>query len=171
MRKYILILLAIMLCAGAIDVEAKKKKRRPRKRQAPMEEIILPESANGLERDEVFENTEYIYDAAEVMPKYPGGVDALVRFISDNLQYPEQAEKDNIQGKVLVQFVVERNGKIGRIKIARSSGDRHLDNEALRVVSIIPRFEPATIGGKPVACWFTLPISFKLPEDSPSQDE
>ena len=161
MKKYAVLLLALVLAMSAIDVEAKKKKKR-RSRKPAMQEVIVPDAAPGAES---YNDDGMVYVEPDVMPMYPGGLDALVKFISDNLQYPEKEERAGEEGKVVVRFVVEKNGRIGRINILRSSGNRHFDNEALRVVSLIPRFNPALVGGKPVACHFTLPVSFTLPDE------
>ena len=102
-----------------------------------------------------------VYETVEQMPEFPGGEEAMINFLSQNVHYPETAIKNKIEGRVLVQFVVEKTGEIGDIKIARSV-DPELDAEAIRVVKSLPKFIPGRVKGKPVAVWYTLPLTFKL---------
>ncbi len=104
---------------------------------------------------------EEVYMSTENMPVFPGGEAALMMFIRDNISYPPEAEEKNIQGKVIVQFVVDTVGQVGVVKVVRSV-DAELDQEAVRVVKTIPRFIPGTRLGKPVNVWYTLPVNFKL---------
>lgn len=160
MKKSAIILMIAVMTLAAIDVNAKARKQK--RNRKPRYEQVQGTSSDSV-RVLVEEVTgEKIYADPDVMPQYRGGQEALMKKISETLVYPERAEKDGVQGRVLVMFVVEKNGHIGRIKLARSSGDTRLDNEALRVVAYLPPFIPAQVHGKPVACWFTLPITFKL---------
>jgi TonB family protein len=103
-----------------------------------------------------------VYDSVDVMPEYPGGNEALVKYISDNIRYPEEARKSSTQGKVLVSFVVEKDGSVDNVKVLRGV-DSLIDSEALRVVRTLPDFEkPGIREGKNVAVKYILPISFKL---------
>lgn len=102
-----------------------------------------------------------IFTAVEEMPQFPGGEAALLSWIADNLVYPAEAAGNNIQGRVVVQFVVNRDGTIGDVKVARGK-DPNLDREAIRVVKKLPRFKPGRMNGQPVNVWYTLPILFKL---------
>jgi TonB family protein len=104
-----------------------------------------------------------VYETVEQMPQFPGGEAAMIDFLSKEVKYPEQAAKDKVEGRVIVQFVVEETGEIGEIRIARSVNEE-LDNEAIRVVKALPRFIPGRINGKAVAVWYTLPLVFKLQE-------
>ena len=107
---------------------------------------------------------EKAYDVVEQMQEYPGGIPALIQFLQENLQYPEQAMASHIEGRVLVAFIVEKDGSISDIKAVRQV-DPSLDNEAMRVVSIMPKWTPGYMNGKPVRVRFTLPINFKLPTE------
>ncbi len=98
---------------------------------------------------------------AEKMPEFPGGQDAMTKFIIENVNYPEAAKKAGIQGKVLVTFNVAKSGKIENIRITQKVND-NLDKEALRVVSIMPDWVPGEAKGTPVDVEITLPIVFKL---------
>jgi len=97
----------------------------------------------------------------EEMPEYPGGIPALMKFVGENLIYPEEAALSNIQGKVILKFVVNADGSVDRIEVTRSI-DPLLDNEAIRVVKILPKFKPGKQGGVPVPVWFSLPVNFKM---------
>lgn len=101
------------------------------------------------------------YHSVDVAPKFPGGDAAMMRWISEHLRYPAMAQENNIQGRVILQFVVTKTGKIGDVKISRSC-DPDLDREAIRVVRTLPDFTPGTIKGVPVDAWYTLPINFRL---------
>ena len=102
-----------------------------------------------------------VFISVEEKPEYPGGDAALFRFISENLNYPSEAERNNVQGRVILQFVVNPDGSVGKIEILRSI-DPLLDNEAIRVVKILPKFKPGKQGGVPVKVWFSLPVLFKI---------
>ena len=105
---------------------------------------------------------EEVFSSAAHMPSYPGGDAALMKYLSDHLRYPETAASNNIQGKVIVQFVVTKTGKIGEVKVARSV-DKDLDREAVRVCKSLPAFSPGRNAvGDPVNVWYTLPVTFKL---------
>lgn len=96
------------------------------------------------------------------LPEFPGGQVALFKFIEDNLQYPETAYKDKIEGKAICQFVVDTDGSLTDIKVLRSSGHPLLDLEAVRVINSMPRWNPAIQKGKPARTNYTVPITFQL---------
>ena len=102
-----------------------------------------------------------VFRAVEQMPAFPGGDAALMKYINEHLQYPPLAMENNIEGRVIVQFVVTKAGKIGDVKVVRSV-DSALDAEAVRVVRTFPDFIPGRSNGKPVNTWYTLPITFRL---------
>ena len=102
-----------------------------------------------------------IYDTPEVMPEYPGGVQAMMNFIGENVKYPEDAVKNNQSGRVFISFVVEKDGKVSEVKVMRGVCES-LDNEALRVVKAMPDWTPGKMNGKAVRVRYTLPIVFKL---------
>lgn len=97
----------------------------------------------------------------EVSPEFPGGITALVQFLSKNLKFPTVCKEQKIQGKVLVKFTVKSDGSISNIRVTKSV-DPYLDKEAVRVVKSMPRWIPGTQDGKPVNVEYTLPITFKL---------
>ena len=106
-------------------------------------------------------DSDKIYDDAEEMPSFPGGQVALMRFLSDNMKYPKVARESGIQGRVVVQFVVGSDGSICNAKVIRGI-DPYLDKEALRVVSVMPRWKPGMQKGKPVSVQYTMPLMFRL---------
>ena len=104
---------------------------------------------------------EKVFQSVEQMPQFPGGDAALMKFLSSHINYPPMAAENNVQGKVILQFVVEKDGKVGEVKLARSV-DKDLDKEAIRVVKLLPKFTPGRQNGQPVRVWYTLPVQFKL---------
>lgn len=116
--------------------------------------------------DSTEDNQSDVYEAVGevgVCPTFPGGDQKLNEWISQHLQYPQNAYDSNIQGRVVVQFLVKEDGSVGDAKIVKSVFP-DLDEEAVRVVKTLPKFNPAIINGKPVDYWFTMPITFKLTE-------
>jgi len=102
-----------------------------------------------------------IFTAVEQPPTFPGGEAALLKYISDHIRYPAAAQENNIQGRVVVQFVVTKDGSVGQVKVVRGK-DPDLDKEAQRVVKTLPKFIPGKMNGNAVNVWYTLPINFKL---------
>ena len=104
---------------------------------------------------------EQIFKSVEQMPQFPGGEAALMKYLASHINYPPLAAENNIQGRVIVQFVVDKTGRVGEVKLARSV-DKDLDNEAVRVCKSLPKFTPGRQNGQPVSVWYTLPVIFKL---------
>lgn len=102
-----------------------------------------------------------VFDVVEQMPHFPGGDAALMQFLRENIKYPETAEKNGIQGRVICTFVVENDGSVSDVQILRSVDDA-LDKEAVRVIQAMPKWVPGRQNGEPVFVKFTLPITFKL---------
>ncbi len=99
---------------------------------------------------------------AEQMPEFPGGQQALFKYLSENVKYPAVAQKNGIQGRVICRFVVDKDGSITDIEVLRSSGDASLDNEAVRVIKSMPKWIPGMNKGKPVRVQYSVPINFRL---------
>lgn len=97
----------------------------------------------------------------EQMPYFRGGERALMEYLQSHIKYPPEAVKDSIQGRVVVQLLIERNGAVSEVKVVRPVHEL-LDNEAVRVCKSLPKFYPGRVGGKAAAMWLTLPITFKL---------
>ncbi len=117
-----------------------------------------------VKNDEPEKKSEKVATAVEQMPQYPGGDRALMEFVAKNVKYPEAAMKAGKEGKVIVRFTVQADGKVADANVIRSISPE-LDAEAVRVVSTFPAFTPGTVDGKPVACHYVIPISFKLSKD------
>ena len=107
------------------------------------------------------EVTPEIFTAVEQMPQFPGGEEALRKYLASHINYPPMAAENGVQGKVIVQFVVDKTGRVGEVKVARSV-DKELDREAIRVCKSLPKFVPGRQNGQAVSVWFTLPVTFKL---------
>ena len=107
------------------------------------------------------EKKEEIFKSVEQMPQFPGGEAALMKYLSSHINYPPMAAENNIQGRVVVQFVVDKTGKVGEVKVVRSV-DKDLDKEAVRVCKSLPKFTPGRQNGQAVSVWYTLPVTFKL---------
>lgn len=102
-----------------------------------------------------------VFDVVEVMPQFPGGQIAMMKYIMENMKYPEQAMKEGIQGRVTVRFIVEKDGSISDVKPVLSVHPL-LNKEAVRVVESMPKWTPGKHNGKPVRVRFNLPVMFKL---------
>ena len=107
------------------------------------------------------DDPEKIYESVDESPIFPGGFKALMKYLANNIQYPNEAVKSKIQGKVILQFVIERDGTIGDIGV-RQGADPLLDAEAIRVVRSMPRWTPGKKDDKAVRCRFILPVVFRL---------
>lgn len=106
-------------------------------------------------------DTNEIFSVVEQNPEFPGGDNARVNFFIKNITYPKVALEKGIQGKIIVSFVVERDGSITNVKIIKGK-DPDLDAEALRVVKMMPKWKPGKQRGIPVRCLYTLPVVFVL---------
>ncbi len=102
-----------------------------------------------------------IFSLVEEEPSYPGGDEARIKFLQENMKYPEEAIKHGVQGKVFVTFVVEVDGSLSDVKVLRGIGSG-CDDEAIRVVKSMPKWIPGKQKGIPVRIQFNLPIDFKL---------
>lgn len=102
-----------------------------------------------------------VFDVVEVMPSFPGGQAALFEWLSKNIKYPVVAEENGVQGRVIVTFVVERNGSITDVQVVKSV-DPSLDKEAVRVVKAMPHWIPGKQNGSAVRVKFTVPVTFRL---------
>ena len=116
-------------------------------------EMKMPEDHKNPTGDQVFKSVEQ-------MPQFPGGDAALMKYLNTHIQYPPMAAEENIQGKVILQFIVEKDGSVGEVKVVRSVR-KDLDKEAIRVAKSL-QFTPGRQNGQPVRVWYTLPFTFKL---------
>jgi len=111
------------------------------------------------EEEEMDEN--YVYAFSEDMPEYPGGMEALYKFINDNIIYPQIAIENGWGGRVPCEFVVNADGTVTDVKVSRSL-NTYLDKEAIRVLKMLPNFIPGKQRGKPVRVKFSMPVFFQL---------
>ena len=102
-----------------------------------------------------------VFVVAEKMPSFPGGQQALMKYLSENIRYPVIAQENGVQGRVIVQFTVRKDGSIDDVKVVKSA-DPSLDKEAVRLIKSVPAWDPGMQRGKAVHCKFTVPIVFKL---------
>ncbi|MBQ1987507.1 MAG: energy transducer TonB [Muribaculaceae bacterium] len=122
---------------------------------------VVREYKNEVIVEEKKPEPEKVFTAVEQMPQFPGGDAALMKYLSNNINYPQVAMENGVQGRVIVQFVVTKNGTVGEVKVIRSV-DRDLDKEAVRLCKSLPKFIPGKMNGQAVNVWYTLPITFKL---------
>jgi len=128
----------------------------------PNQEVRIDEPVGNADVKNVTEATDnQVFTAVEIQPEYPGGEAALGKFLQKNIRYPSIAKENNIQGRVYIQFVVERDGSLTDVKIVRDPGSG-LGDEAIRVLKLSPHWKPGVQNGKPVRVQFTLPVNFSL---------
>lgn len=141
------LVLSILLCLLALSANAQSKTTTSVTQTSPQEVSF------------------YHPIVVEEMPSFPGGLAALSKFIADNTHYPAEAKEKGIQGRVVVSFVVEKDGSLSHIEIARSV-DSLLDKEALRVVRSMPKWNPGKQKGETVSVKYVIPVNFKLPANN-----
>lgn len=109
-------------------------------------------------------NTEPSEDAVVVdyAPEFPGGTEGIWSFLASNIEYPKICQENGIQGRAIVEFVINRDGSVVDVEIQRTAGDEILDEEAVRVVKMLPKFKPAIKDGKPIRVKMTISINFRL---------
>lgn len=117
--------------------------------------VVEAPAAESSSQTTVLDKSAPIYRSVEQMPQFPGGVAALVKYISNHINHPDC----NVQGRVVLQFVVETDGSVGEVKVVRSVAPEY-DREAIRVVKSLPKFTPGRQNGQPVRVWYTLPVGF-----------
>lgn len=125
--------------------------------QAVAEQVVVKEP----EPEPVKE--EQIFVAVEQQPEFPGGTAALMKWLGNNVRYPQMALENGISGRVIVKFVVEKDGSVSGVTLVRGV-DKDLDREAIRVVKSMPKWQPGKNNGQAVRCYFNLPVNFKLAE-------
>jgi protein TonB len=102
-----------------------------------------------------------VYQVVEVQPQPIGGIDALMKYLGENIRYPEEARKKGVEGKVFVQLVVDADGSISEVQVLKGIG-YGCDEEAVRVIKAMPAWKPGTQKGEPVNVRMSMPINFKL---------
>ena len=158
----------------------KKGKQKATVKMGPINEIVVVEQAPATQGKvepvempnamKVEKAEKEAFDVVEQMPQFPGGPAALMQFLSSNVKYPKEAFEKGIQGRVIANFVVEKDGSITEARIVKSV-DPLLDAEALRVVGTMPNWAPGTQNGEPVRVKYTVPITFRLQGGSSSTEK
>jgi protein TonB len=124
--------------------------------QAQVDTYVPP-----VEPEEEEEDDDFIFITVEEMPEFPGGVGALLNWISSKINYPQIALENGIQGRVSCNFVVEPDGSVSNVEVMRGV-DPNLDKEAIRVLKLLPKFKPGMQRGKPVRVKYSVPVRFRL---------
>lgn len=122
-------------------------------------EIQAPVDVKPQEEEE---DDQVVFVVVENMPEFPGGQQALFKYLSENVKYPVIAQENGIQGRVICQFVVNKDGAIVDVEVVRSGGDPSLDKEAIRVIKSMPKWKAGQQRGKPVRVKYTVPVNFRL---------
>jgi periplasmic protein TonB len=149
--KKLLILFAALLIQATLFAQAPK---------AEDDFINLPDKPIKKKKDK-----DQIYTIVEQMPQYPGGDDALLKFLSKNIKYPEHARDSNTMGTIFISFIIDKKGKVGYAQVLRGitgPGAKDCADEAIRVVKMMPKWKPGMQNGKKVAVQYNLPIKFTL---------
>jgi len=108
------------------------------------------------------DSTQVIYDKVDVMPQFPGGDKELMKFLSNNMMYPAKAVEKGTQGRVVLRFIVTPDGSITNVEVAKTLDSSYCDNEAIRVVKMMPKWIPGKQNGNPVYVYFNFPILFRM---------
>ena len=109
----------------------------------------------------VSKKNQKVFDVVEQMPEFPGGMEALFKYMAENMKYPEDAKKQQVEGRVLVQFIVETDGSVSNTEVLMRVFPS-LDAEAVRVISGMPKWIPGKQNGKVVRVKYTIPVSFRF---------
>ena len=142
MKKFFLLLLSICFCAVM---------------------FAQSDGVNTTSNDTVVGDDGYICVQYETWPKFPGGQQEMFKYIQENLIYPKLALKQQIQGRSICQFIVEKDGSISHIQVVRSSGNKSLDRAAIRVIKTMPKWTPGRLQGKIVRTHYVIPVNFRIP--------
>ena len=116
---------------------------------------------------EMVEKEQLLYDEVDEMPEFPGGINALMTWLGENVSYPEESEKKGVQGTVVAMFVVESDGSVSNAEIEKSV-DPLLDLEVLELITKMPNWKPGKKDGHPVRVLYHLPVKFQLPAPDPA---
>ena len=122
----------------------------------------------GLSALEDAPSNDSIYQIVDEMPQFPGGEAAMMKFVANNVKYPQEAKDKEIDGRVFVSFVVEKDGSVSNVKVMRGIGGG-CDEEAVRVISAMPKWKPGIKDGKPVRVSYMMPLTFKLSDGQPTK--
>jgi periplasmic protein TonB len=130
----------------------------------PNADIVIDEPVGNSDQKAVTEDVNKVYDVVEVLPQFPGGLDKFGAYLAKTIKYPAVDRENNLQGKVVMQFVVERDGSLTDIKAIRGPSEA-MKEEAIRVLRGSPKWKPGIQNGRPVRAQYTVPINFQLGEE------
>ena len=130
----------------------------------PTADIRIDEPVGNNDQKAVTEDVNKVYDVVEVMPSFPGGNDKFLKYLGDNIKYPAVDRENNLQGRVVLQFVVERDGSLTDVKAVRGPSQA-MQDEAVRVLKRSPKWKAGIQNGRPVRAQYTVPINFTLGEE------
>ena len=148
-----------LLPVQPVPQDSLKRKGKAKARQLDNLKVVGNASEGGLQ------DNEPVFEVVEQMPVFPGGMEALVHYMSNNVRYPAEAQKDKVQGRVVVSFIVGKTGSIRNVHVIRSINPA-LDAEAIRAVEAMPEWTPGMQDGKAVAVKYTMPVMFHIPGDT-----
>ncbi len=181
MKRIVLIIFSVVVCSIYATAQSKKVGNRKNKivkykftKPINSKDTMLPSVRKELEMEPIvgppeppppplFNSTGKPLLTPDVQAQFKGGTTALMDFISRNMVYPEAAQESGLEADVNVQFIVTVTGNIKDVKI-KSVPNPMFDKEALRIVRLMPKWQPATLKGKPVSYFFSMPITFRLEE-------
>ncbi|MBR3455561.1 MAG: energy transducer TonB [Bacteroidaceae bacterium] len=155
MKKTVLTFMSIIMLTCILA--SCKEKQKEQKEQVNTETTQTQEPK--AVEDEKEDNE--VYQVVDQMPEFPGGMEALEAFIKENIHYPDSAKNNNMQGRVIVSFVVNKDGSIADPVVIRSA-DHIFDDEAITVIRSMPKWIPGKMNGETVRVQFTVPVTFRL---------
>lgn len=153
-------ILSLLLCIAMAPAQDILKHPSPSKTTVQKKQRT-PSAKKTEQAKPAKQKEEKVYDIAEQQPSFPGGPFALMKYLRDNIRYPESAMEAQVQGRVTVQFVVEKDGSISDVRVLRSV-DPSLDKEAIRLVEAMPRWTPGKQNGATVRVRYRVPVLFRL---------
>ncbi|MBQ7967306.1 MAG: energy transducer TonB [Bacteroidaceae bacterium] len=159
--KRVVFFVGVSLIAGVLGVKAQNNVKSSDFVRTPDSLLKLWEEQDEKEAKEPVANR--IFQVVEERPQFPGGDVALMKYLQDSLRYPAVCVEQQLQGRVIVQFVVNPDSTISDAKVIKPVNP-HFDKEALRVVNAMPKWIPGKLRGKPVRVRFTVPVTFRLEE-------
>lgn len=159
----LMLLLVITSCAGRKKAKSVHTEIAPPPPPPPPPPSVNSSASKGDVKivEEELVDGEIPFVVVEEMPVFPGGDEALMKYIAENIRYPETSKNQKIQGKVIVRFCVTANGGVEKISVLRGVAP-DLDSESIRVVQTLPAFKPGKQGGKEVPVWYMIPITYAL---------
>lgn len=155
-KKFFMLLAVVMLISVSAMAQSNVRKGRVNRTKQVSTNNVKKQPAAKLEED------NEVYVVVEELPEFPGGDVALMTYIQKNINYPADAAKNGIQGRVTVSFIVEKDGSLSDFVIIRSP-DPSLSKEVIRVLSFMPKWKPGKQNGKIVRVKWSMPVTFKLP--------